>query len=200
MRTLCRFLTLLLALSSSADPVRHTVAPCGVSFEVPSSWLVKVEPKTPIWRADFTRREIRCSIGIKPPGWDRERRHDDTGLLRPYPIELIVVHASFAKAAKNAGFTKSVDSACRGTCWTMVTRAGENRAEESRTACCQILIGDTWGHVSTRDGDVATATETIAVVNDRQGNSAILDGENADRFRPSVNGIAASLRFEPASR
>ena len=42
-----------------------------------------------------------------------------------------------------------------------------------------------------------TVFDTSAVVNDHQRHSAIIDGENADRFHAVVDQIAKSLRFVP---
>jgi hypothetical protein len=157
-----------------------------------------------VWRADFTRSEIQCSLGLTPPAWDRERHNDTTGLLSPYPIQLIVVRAPFSVAARNAGFTKYINNesgladrvpnAKLGD-WTIAQRAGDALAKQLNSACCQIVFGETWGHATTTDGSTATVIEAIAVVNDHQRHSAIISGEDAYRFGQITGEIARSLIF-----
>jgi hypothetical protein len=171
---------------------------------MPSSWTATINPKKHLWRADFKRREIQCSVGLKPPEWDPERKEDRLGLLPEYPIQLIVVRAPFSVAARNAGFTKYVnDETGLGARvpnlklgdWTIDVRQGDALAKQLRTACCQIVIGDTWGHATTTDGSTATVTETIAVVNDHHHHSAIISGDDAYRFGEITGAIARSFEF-----
>jgi hypothetical protein len=176
---------------------------CGVSFRYPRSWVVVRNPAG-IFSADYTGDQVACSFGLHPPKWAARRRADRTGLLPEFPVEIAVVRRSFLEVAQSVGFSQVQEGdedtfastfGLQDGDWMIGVRQGNAPAEQFRTACCQAVIGDTWGHAIAADGSKATVTATLAVVNDRRRHSAIFEGQSAEDAGAVVKEIAASMRF-----
>jgi hypothetical protein len=173
---------------------------CGVSFRHPRSWVVVRNPAG-IFSADYTRDQVACSFGLRPPQWEARRGSDRTGLLPAFPVEIAVVRRPFLEVAQRVGFSQvqegdeeSLPDLQDGD-WMIAARQGNAPAEQFRTECCQAVIGETWGQATAADGSRATATAILAVVNDRRRHSAIIEGGSAEDAGAAVREIAASLRF-----
>ncbi len=207
MRILASVLTIAAALpllsQSRFDDFSN--AHCGVRFTVPHGWRVVVSRDHSSKEKDFPHG-LRCVVGLQPPGWIVKRRNDETGLLREFPVEVVVVHRPFLEVARTAGFNRVSDfwpyssgllAEYPESDWMIAVRQGSVHAGQFRTACCQGVIGDTWGHAETKDGSRATVTATIAVVNDRKNHSAVTEGDGAAPSRAIVTHIANSIEFRP---
>ena len=199
---LSSFLTVVCVAQS--ETVKFIDARCPATFQLPKSWTVSVNPHVDIWTADYSGKEVVCTIGLKPRGWSVEREADKTGLLPAFPVGIAIVKGPFTKVAHRAGFTRfEADAyggdipprllAARKSGWLISVRQGEDPAEAFANFCCQGVIGDTRGNTSAADGSKATYTATIAVVNNHKGYTAIIEGDNAERFSAVVSQIAKSL-------
>lgn len=176
---------------------------CGVRFRHPRSWVV-ARSRDGVGTADYSGDEVACSFGLRPAEWAAKRRPDRTGLLREFPVTIAVVRRPFLEVAQRAGFTRvltlddsvvTVPSGLREGDWMIAIRQGNAPAEQFRTACCQAVMGETWGNATAADGSRATVTATIAVVNDRRRHSAIIEGGSMAGAGEVVAEIAASIRF-----
>lgn len=176
---------------------------CGVSFRHPRSWDV-VRNHDGVWTADYSGDELACTFGLRPTTWAAKRRLDRTGLLREFPVTVAVVRRPFLEVAQRAGFSRvltlddgvvTVPLGLRFGDWMIAVRQSNDPAEQFRTPCCQAVMGETWGNATAADGSRATITATIAVVNDRRRNSAIIEGEGAMGSGTVVTEIAASIGF-----
>lgn len=199
------FLLLTGSVAAQQRYATYSSARCGIRFDYPAHWRVVPEPKPPSWIVkELPRGSARCAFGVRPPGWDAKRRADTTGMLQPHPVMLVLFRATFEAVTLRAGFTHYTaaefpeqthwEKKVGEGGWLIGVRQGDEKAEQTRTSCCQLVIGDTWGHAWDEHDNVYTVTSTLAVVNDYRRNTLYIEGQSADRFHAIVLAIAKSFR------
>ena len=124
-----------------------------MTFQYPSAWTVVVNPSTQVWAGEYKPKDVVCTIGLKPPEWDRERRADKTGLVREYPLTIAVIRRPFVEVAHKSGFSRFEEVYAESAPpprlagrtdirWMIAVRQGNEPADEFATGCCQGVIGD----------------------------------------------------------
>jgi hypothetical protein len=193
------FFVLLLATSASGKYFDR----CGVNFSYPDTWTAKLNPKDDVYLMGYEKGQVRCAIGLRPPGWIRENDASAVDLGK-WALIIVVIDRPFLEAAKNAGFTKSEDERLpdgtlpRGLVpggWGILVRQGVNPARQFQTSCCDGLRGSSWSHSPARDGSVATTSSEEVVLNDRHGHSAIIGAAEDERFSAVITRIVKHFRF-----
>jgi hypothetical protein len=167
-------LSCAIAMSAQQPSVTFTDATCGISFQYPADWTV-VRNADGIWSADYKGNQVACTVGLRPPHWND---------VPEFPTHVAVIRRPFREVAQRAGFTHDDGD------WTIAVRQGNAPAEQFRTTCCQVIIGETWGNGTAADGSKTTIVATLAVVNDRRRHTALIEGEAA-----VVKQIAKSVTF-----
>ena len=187
---LCAFLLAVataLPLLSEDAAERFSDRGCGVRFSYPRGWEVRTTSDS-VWAREFPDGATRCSIHLRPAGES--------------PVTVTIVHRPFLEVANRVGFNRISDFGDERPAslldypesdWAIAVRQGSAHAEQFRTRCCQAVLGETWGHGVTSADTTETVTATLAVVNDRKGHSAIVEGGSPAR----VSRIARSIEFRP---
>ncbi|HEY8131867.1 MAG TPA: hypothetical protein VII12_08235 [Thermoanaerobaculia bacterium] len=194
---------LLVAAFAGAPALGATFHDCGVTFSYPDRWTAKAGPREQIYLWEYKKNEVRCAIGLRPPGWVRNNDRSTVDLGK-WALTIVVIDRPFLEVAWKAGFARAEQMAnddgtlpfgLRPGGWGILVRQGVAPAQQFHTTCCQAVRGSSWSHTTSRDGDVATVTSESAVLNDRQGHSAIVDAVVDEQFSDVITQIVTSFRF-----
>lgn len=178
---------------------------CGVKFDYPAEWTAELVSNSSVY--DWRLEGVRCKIGLKSPNWDGFRERSAL-TIRPYAIEVVVVDAAFRPVAREVGFMTIAEiraarkdpefhASQNAREWTISGRQSQFPAYDFATECCQAVRGITWSHGTAKDGSTQSDFSDVAVLNDRQGHTAVVWAD--ERFKPLLDQIETSLRLSPAS-
>jgi hypothetical protein len=208
--TACTLLAFLVVSSAeSAGTKKYVSSVCGFSFEYPESWKAVDNPDAAVMDVGIRagKQPPKCAVGLRPPGWAREIR-ESALILKAYPVRVVFWNKSFKRAARDSFFIRVGDlelderpSSIRRLQpwdWGIFVRQGIDPAQQFTTACCQGLRGSSWGHERAKDGSKATISWEGAVINDRRGHTLVVESDEDERFRHTVDVILATARFDAA--
>ena len=183
-----------------------TSAKCGISFEVPQGWAVAENPAARILDPHDYERLAKCAVGLRPPGWKQAMRVDLTA-LHDYPIRITFWNRSFRKAARQSFFIRGSDLPMDDRPgpvrflqpweWGIYERLSIAPARMFTTDCCQGVRGVSWTHSRARNGMILSVIWEGAVVNDRAGQSVVVENDDVDRFSGVFRRVLRSVRFTP---
>jgi len=182
-----RRLLVLLLLTTALHARTFRDEKCGVEFELPRGWTAG-NLGAPDWRKHYLKDEqVRCYIGIRPPGWTRKAADSD-GFLRDYTIEILVADAPFDTLARISFFKT-------GEGWSTASRGMDTPAEELKTHCCRGVRGSGWSRVWNKKGEIGSEIYEVAVLNDRKQHSAYFYVQLGDSYEADLRGVIKTFRF-----
>lgn len=200
-----RRLLVLLFLTTALHAATYRNETCGIEFDLPEGWTVG-QWEHNWWSHDFKQKDVRCNLGIRPPGWLKKAKASD-GFLEKYAIEILVVDRPFKEIAFFGGFmqvrvyTERVGPPPRrlGNLapddWLIAVRQGDEAAQQFHTACCQGVRGETWFHSWNSKNEVGTSTSDVVVLNDRKRHSVYIATQIAESFSSPLKRIVDTWRF-----
>ena len=179
-------------------------ARCSFSFEYPDTWAAVANPDAGIKEPPLYKQVARCAVGLRPRGWAAKMRLSRL-VLSPYPVRVVFWSKSFARAARDSFFIRVGDiepqerpstlQELQPWDWGIGVRQGIDRANQFTTACCQGVRGTSWGHDRAKDGSTVTIVWEGAVVNDRHGDSLVIESDNNERFKVLVDQVVETAQF-----
>jgi hypothetical protein len=182
-----RRLLVLLLLTTALHAETYRDEKCGIEFYLPAGWSVGDFGAGNWWKHYLKREQVRCELGIRPPGWERRAAEAD-GFLHPYAIDILVADASFADVSR-IFFSRENGQ------WFIGSRGGDVQAEDFTNACCQGVWGHSWCRVWNKHNEVGTKAYEAVVLNDRQKHSVLLQVETDEEFERELKRIVNTWRF-----